>query len=190
MKDLSFRRSGREGMHYCEIADMDNESVARSLAARWAQCARRCVIPGGGLLLWNSRTVHTGWRGGSRLAQAVCLQPAAYRPEKERISKMRLSAVGLPTVHWASMGMQHDMVLRSRGYFANQPVAACVDKSGQVILPLRSALHPVGLAGDADLEELEEFVSVQFQYVGLWTPPDGCADVLDKFVSAEVKRYL
>lgn len=190
MKDRSFQESGREGMHYCEIADMDNKKMARRLAAGWAQFARRCVIPGGGLLLWNSRTVHTGWRGGSRLAQAVCLQPAAYRPEKERISKMRLSAVGLPTVHWACMGMQHDMVLRSRGYFANQPVAARVDASGHVIFPLRSALHPVGLAEDADLEELEEFASVEFQYIGLWTPPDGSAEILEKCVSAEVKAYL
>jgi len=190
MEDTSFKQSGKEGMHYCEIAAMEDERRARRLARGWAAHARRCVVPGGGLLLWNSRTVHTGWRGGPRLAQAVCLQPAAHRPEKERISKMRLSAIGLPTVHWACMGMQHDMVLRSQGVFANQRVAGQVDSSGQVVLPLRSALHPVGLAKDANLEALEEFVFVDFHHVGLWTPPDGSAEILEQCVAAEVKPYL
>lgn len=190
MKDRSFQHSGGEGMHYCEVADMDNAKMARRLAAGWAQSARRCVIPAGGLLLWNSRTMHTGWRGGSRLAQAVCLQPSVFRAEKERISKMRLSALGLPTVHWPNMGMQHDMVLRSRGIFSNQPVAARADESGQVVFPLRSALHPQGLLEDADLEALEDFASVEFEYIGLWTPPEGSAEILERCVSAEVKPYL
>jgi hypothetical protein len=191
MKDPSFKSSGEFGMHYCEIAEMQDTSMARRLAAGWAQFARRCVIPGGGLLLWNSRTVHTGWRGGARLAQAVCLQPATHRQEKERIAKMRLASLGLPTVHWASVGMQHDMVLGSRGYLSTQPVSAEVDEaSGQVVFPLRSALRPVGLAQKADLEELEEFAHVEFEYIGLWTPTPGSAKILDKSVTEDVKPYL
>merc|ERR1719356_1239197 len=122
MEDMSFRRSGQGGLHYCEIAEMAHGASVRALMKDWQQKARRIVAPPGSLLLWNSRTVHTGWRGGPRLAQTVCLEPATRRSEAERLSKLRLAALGLPACHWASAGMQHDMCLNAPGVFAEDRV--------------------------------------------------------------------
>merc|ERR1740123_1248666 len=141
MKDKAFLSSGRHGLHYSEIAGMYDRAAARVLMEGWQQRARRIVAPPGSLLLWNSRTVHTGWRGGPRLAQAVCLEPATRRSEAERLSKLRLAALGLPACHWASAGMQHDMSLGAPGVFAHDTVRARASSvPDRVVLPLRPSI--------------------------------------------------
>eukprot|EP00584_Thalassiosira_punctigera_P024415 CAMPEP_0172575474 /NCGR_PEP_ID=MMETSP1067-20121228/137231_1 /TAXON_ID=265564 ORGANISM="Thalassiosira punctigera, Strain Tpunct2005C2" /NCGR_SAMPLE_ID=MMETSP1067 /ASSEMBLY_ACC=CAM_ASM_000444 /LENGTH=459 /DNA_ID=CAMNT_0013368125 /DNA_START=150 /DNA_END=1525 /DNA_ORIENTATION=- len=119
--DLAAVMNGAYGSHYCSMGSMSNRDQRRELVEGWKRYARIVPVPAGGLLLWNSRTVHSGWGGsdeggGARLAQAVCLEPASRRPERERVAKLRLCALGLPSTHWASVGMQHDMVLYGRGW--------------------------------------------------------------------------
>merc|ERR1712217_900298 len=108
----------------------------RALAAGWASAARRVPVPAGALLLWNSRTIHTGWKAGPRLAQPVCFEPIERRSAKERISKLRLCSLGLPSVHWAGTAMQHDMALWDAGVLSDEKVAAKDSKVAEgVVLP-------------------------------------------------------
>lgn len=46
--------------------------------------SRRVPCPAGSLLLWDSRTVHQGWRGGPRLAQPICWEPRERRSDARR----------------------------------------------------------------------------------------------------------
>lgn len=189
MKDPSFVASGKSGVHYSEIMDMSDRESAQNLAAAWACHARRAVVPAGGLLLWNSRTVHTGWRGGPRLAQAVCFEPEARRPEAERLAKLRLAALGLPSTHWASVGMQHDIVLWDAGYAAMRQQT---DHTKQSLrgLPLRPAIRPAGLADGADLEALVKLVDIEYRLVGMWDPPEGIAELLEASLKEDYKVFL
>lgn len=196
MEDDSFVDSGSAGFHYSEIRDMGDTDAARRLAAGWACHARRAVVPAGGLFLWNSRTVHTGWRGGPRLAQTVCFEPASRRSRGERLAKLRLAALGLPSTHWASTGMQHDIVLGDEGYIANltwdgdeEAESGTVTAAG-VGLPLRPAIRPMPLAADADLQELADLVDVDYKFTGMWEAPEESAELLEASVGEEYKSML
>merc|ERR1712070_32019 len=63
---------------------------------------RRVPCPAGSLLLWDSRTIHQGWSGGSRLAQPICLEPKWGRSEAARLQKLFACAAGLQTAHSSS----------------------------------------------------------------------------------------
>merc|ERR1719442_225689 len=112
------------------------------LRAGWCAAARRAPVPAGGLLLWNSRTVHQGWRGGPRLAQPVCWEPASRRPAAARERKLRMAALGLPSTHWASLGLPHSLL--GAGPRPDQASKAAKDKAG-IALPLKASLEPVTL---------------------------------------------
>jgi len=143
MEDDEAKFLGRAGMHYTQLAEMDGEDRFK-LEAQFMREARRVPVPAGGLLLWNSRTVHTGAERGPRLAQAVCLEPQSRRSSKERLAKLRMAALGLPSMHWASHGIQHDCVRLQAGYLtADREVKAREGKSqAEVVFPLRSVVRP------------------------------------------------
>jgi len=189
MNDASFSASGSCGFHYSEIIEMSDRASARRLAAGWAKHARRAVVPAGGLFLWNSRTVHTGWRGGPRLAQTVCFEPAERRPEKERLAKLRLAALGLPSTHWASAGMQHDIILGDPGFAAEQPEEGRGRRHLKG-LPLRPAIRPACLAEGADLAALRKLVEIEYRLTGMWDPPDDMAELLDASIGEDFRRFL
>jgi len=193
MKDSAFVRNGGRGFHYSPITQMWDQETALKTAEGWMNRARLCRVPAGALLLWNSRTVHTGWKSGPRLAQTVCLEPAARRPRNEQLAKMRLAALGLPSTHWPSHGMQHDMTLYSDGVFAEddppQKYAGEVEHS-KVRLPLKATLKPAALKDDADLDALRELLRVKFQYTGMWVPTEGAEDILEGAIKDEFKQFL
>mmetsp|Transcript_110572 Transcript_110572/g.323531 ORF Transcript_110572/g.323531 Transcript_110572/m.323531 type:complete len:679 (+) Transcript_110572:118-2154(+) len=190
MKDEMFVRTGEEGFHYSEIKEMQDVDLARKLAEGWSLHARRALVPRGGLFLWNSRTVHTGWRGGPRLAQTVCFEPADRRPEAERLAKLRLAALGLPSTHWASAGMQHDIILGDAGYAALRREDARRRWDPSKGLPLRQAIRPAGLTEEADLQALAKLVRVEYRLTGMWDPPEDIGDLLDASVKDEIKSLL
>merc|ERR1740121_2213771 len=113
--------------------------------------ARRVPVPAGGLLLWNSKTVHQGWRGGPRLAQPVCWEPASRRPAAARERKLRMAALGLPSTHWASLGLPH-MLLGSCPA-PDEPSTAQKEKAA-ITLPLRASLAPLPLVDSADVADM------------------------------------
>lgn len=140
MSGSVFSSKGRQGRHFAMLSSVGNTSP---LMPQWCAAARRVPVPAGSLLLWSSRTMHQGWTGGPRLAQPVCWEPAARRSELVRERKLRLAALGLPSTHWASLGIPHDLVVKGR---AQQPEPTVASSSCGVVLPMRPTLRPVTLA--------------------------------------------
>lgn len=142
MEDESSKFIGRSGEHYTTLSQMRG-AKRKSLEAEFGTAARRVQVPAGGLLLWSSRTIHAGAECGPRLAQAVCLEPVARRSEQERMAKLRLAALGLPSMHWASHGVQHDCIRRRDGCLETAQVEPRAgDGQHDTVLPLRSAIRP------------------------------------------------
>lgn len=86
----------------------DRQRRANWYRERFCQEGRRVPLRAGSLLLWDSRTVHQGWGPGERLAVPVCFEPKARRSQQALNRKMRLAAGGLPSTHWASLGLPHN----------------------------------------------------------------------------------
>ena len=154
-------------------------------------------IPAGALLLWNSRTVHTGVKAGRRFAQAVCLEPARERPPQQRLAKMRLAALGIPGTHWARIGHQHDVLPKCEGWMAQQPLCGAkgADTHSEVELPLRPAIRPAALAEGADLEALRPLARIDWEarasHHCVWdsATPDEAA-LLEASVGDAFKRFI
>jgi len=73
----------------------------------FAQAARRIPVPAGGMVVWSCSTLHQGWSHGDRLAVPVCWEPRWRRPN-DALARKRLAVKrGLPTTHWASIGLSH-----------------------------------------------------------------------------------
>ena len=90
--------------------------------------------PAGSLFLWDSRILHQGWVSGARLAQTVCWQPRSFRDAAARDRKLRLAALGLPSTHWATLGLAHPGVC---GQGPSQPAHLLLpDKRTLAIRPL------------------------------------------------------
>eukprot|EP00581_Thalassiosira_minuscula_P031555 CAMPEP_0183765994 /NCGR_PEP_ID=MMETSP0739-20130205/11274_1 /TAXON_ID=385413 /ORGANISM="Thalassiosira miniscula, Strain CCMP1093" /LENGTH=513 /DNA_ID=CAMNT_0026004727 /DNA_START=26 /DNA_END=1570 /DNA_ORIENTATION=- len=160
--DVSAQSAGMMGCHYCTIRG--HHPKRKELVNGWKKHARIVPVPAGALLLWNSRTIHTGWKGGdgpggggARLAQAVCLEPSSRRPLREYISKLRLCALGLPSTHWASVGMQHDMVLYGMGWLDNVSPSSIVESE-----PEHCDKQPPGLPVCVDWDKVQHLGGVAF----------------------------
>eukprot|EP01035_Chromulina_nebulosa_P029065 gene29065-38481_t len=111
VNDSNSEMCGKLGYHYTEVRAMRNKSSAENLERRFLAEARRMRMPAGSLLVWNSKTLHQGWRSGPRLAMPVCWEPRHRRTGVAFLRKIRLILQGLPTTHWASLGYQHDLSL-------------------------------------------------------------------------------
>jgi len=96
--------------HFVEIAKL-SEAEQQKLLPRWRREAKRVPVPAGALLIWDSRTVHQGWTGGPRLAHPICWEPSTRRDGWALDKKLRLSALGFPSSHWASLGIPHPCVI-------------------------------------------------------------------------------
>merc|ERR1711920_1051895 len=126
------------------MGEMMRGDGRQELKRQFLQEARRVPVPAGGMLLWSSRTVHTGAQRGPRLAQPVCLEPQARRSSQERLAKLRMAALGLPSMHWASHGIQHDCVRLDNGYLTvgMDVMAQEGRRDADVVFPLRSKVRP------------------------------------------------
>ena len=87
--------------HFCKLP--------KSQLGAFAAAAGRVPVPRGGLLLWNSRTIHQGWSNGPRLAVPVCFEPKSRRDESALARKRDCVLTGMPTTHWASLGLCHHL---------------------------------------------------------------------------------
>ena len=86
--------------HFCRVTDgvMMKQFVAE---------ARRVPVPAGGMIIWNSRTMHQGWPNGPRLACPVSFEPSARRNGETLANKRGMILKGLPSTHWASSCVVH-----------------------------------------------------------------------------------
>lgn len=109
MADPTFVPLGRMGLHYCTVSGMSDAAASAALRAEFLAGARRVPVPAGGCLIWSSRTMHQGHGGGPRLAFPVCWEPRERRSPETLRRKARLAWCGLPSTHWAALGIPHDL---------------------------------------------------------------------------------
>lgn len=153
MRPRHIVKRGQKGRHFTSF----DVAKATSLIPQWQENARRVPVPAGGLLLWSSRTVHQGWTGGPRLAQPVCWEPVSRRTEASRERKLRLAALGLPSTHWASLGIPHELVVKEKARLA--PAVSAHVEGPRVRLPMVSTMLPVTLADGVPVQAMWEQLS-------------------------------
>lgn len=125
--------------HYCQLPVEQEEEFAQS--------AVRVIVPPGGAVIWNSRTIHQGWNEGPRLAFPVCMEPRARRSAEALARKRDACRNGLPTTHWASLGIVH--------------MSATAQSGGTKQFPMITAAHRwllVGPRGDIIDPTVEAFL--------------------------------
>jgi len=184
VEDEVMKKRGRAGNHFVPLGLLMPGEASARLSAGWRRSARRMPVPAGALLVWSSRTVHQGWSGGPRLAQPVCWEPAERRSEKARERKLRLAALGLPSTHWASLGLPHTLL----GDSPAPPLAteAIKNKSG-VQLPLRPAVRPLPLVDGVYFEDLWRSLGRADWKKPL---PQNLKDELERSIKDEFKAVL
>jgi len=150
MRDFTMLKRGEKGKHFSRIIeDLKSEELSQRLSDRWRRESRRVTAPAGSLLLWSSRTLHQGWSGGPRLAQPVCWEPVGRRSDRAFEKKLRLAALGLPSTHWASLGIPHTLVAPK----PSPPSIARKTEDG-IALPLKSTLSPATLREGVRVEDM------------------------------------
>ncbi len=146
---------------------------------RFLREARRLPLPAGSLLLWSSRTVHQGFGIGKRLAIPVCWEPRSRRSTHTLQRKICLTARGIPSTHWASLGNGHNIKLKDLQRPSSDP-AICKtirrkkerseveeEEEGEgvkvcLVLPIlgyQQRPRPYGLRPDADMQEVDRLCS-------------------------------
>lgn len=101
-----------------------------------------------------------------------------------RQRKLRLAALGLPSTHWASLALPHELSALSRLC----PVDAVGDLNhDRVHFPLKSTIRSQALIKDADLEELWEKLGP-----GDWMQPldQDLGRLLEGSIKDEYKLFL
>ena len=137
--------------HYVQLTELSPDRK-HILLAQWRVHARRVPVPAGALLLWSSRIVHQGWRGGPRLAQPVCWEPKVRRDDGALERKLRLCALGLPSTHWSSLGVPspHGGIRSAQRPWLAPEVEVGVGGESFV---LRSTIEPFPLRNDCTARE-------------------------------------
>eukprot|EP01060_Flectonema_neradi_P032112 TRINITY_DN5044_c0_g1_i1.p1 TRINITY_DN5044_c0_g1~~TRINITY_DN5044_c0_g1_i1.p1 ORF type:complete len:463 (+),score=65.01 TRINITY_DN5044_c0_g1_i1:110-1390(+) len=93
--------------HFVTHLKVQDSAVRDSLLKGGHAKLQRVPVPAGSLLLWDSRTSHQGWAAGRRLAQPVCYQPTHLRFGDAYLRKLWITAAGLLSNHWATIGKVH-----------------------------------------------------------------------------------
>ena len=112
--------------------------------------ARHVTIPAGALFLWGICTVHQGWMSGPRLAQPLCWEPKGRRSKEALNRKMALAALGLPSTHWASLGLPHN--IQGAALVPPQAVPASRDFPcrASLVFPMNATIQSRALKDDVD----------------------------------------
>lgn len=93
--------------HALYLKQIDDETIKTQFFTKWKQNARRIQVPAGGLLIFNSRTIHQGYPSGSRLAQTISWEPRENRDMGALKRKLQATQLGFGTTHWGSLGIHH-----------------------------------------------------------------------------------
>eukprot|EP00927_Polykrikos_kofoidii_P072660 TRINITY_DN68760_c0_g1_i1.p1 TRINITY_DN68760_c0_g1~~TRINITY_DN68760_c0_g1_i1.p1 ORF type:complete len:443 (+),score=71.59 TRINITY_DN68760_c0_g1_i1:155-1330(+) len=101
--------------HFLSINGLKNDKTKTELLEAALAGTKRLPVPAGSLLLWDSRTIHQGWRGGPRFAVPVCWEPRDRVPEAATLRKLFMAAVGVASSHSPSEGRVHPHAATRRG---------------------------------------------------------------------------
>eukprot|EP00035_Acanthoeca_spectabilis_P016582 m.339904 g.339904 ORF g.339904 m.339904 type:complete len:429 (-) comp16543_c6_seq9:56-1342(-) len=167
MSDPRSRKLGESaGGQLVKLSTLTSDG-GKALHAAAMAGAVRMPIPAGALLLWDSRTVHQGWRGGARLAMPVCWEPSERREYTALRRKLWMCATGVSSSHSSTEGRIHAM-----GPKAPAEVVKASSSRGALRLPLRRSLVPQGIRPDKvdEWKEMEE---------ELWANGRATADKID-----------
>ena len=115
MKSADFPR------HFCKLP--------RGMQGDFVANAGRVRVPPGAMLLWSSKTIHQGWAIGPRLAVPICFEPRKRRDKAAYQRKQQCVMNGIPTTHWASLGIPHTVCSKDfTGGTAEVPLASLAHK--------------------------------------------------------------
>lgn len=95
----------KEHSHY--IRDIKDDEKRKNMMDRFIKGARRVPVPKGGMIIFNSRTIHQGYPNGRRLAVPISWEPKKFRTEECLKLKLQAVNMGIATTHWASLGIHH-----------------------------------------------------------------------------------
>lgn len=111
MQDPTAHSNGRRPAgQSVKLNQLLDPSIQEDVMASAKKACRRMPCPAGSLLLWDSRVIHQGWRGGPRLAQPVCWEPRDRRSKEALRRKIWMCASGAPSSHSSAEGRTHAML--------------------------------------------------------------------------------
>lgn len=95
-------------------------------------------IPAGNILIYNSKLVHQGWDGISRLCYMVSYGLASDRTESTRVRKIMMYLGGHRSTHWSQYGVYHGLKWRhGENWNLLEPrLSASITKDGRAIASL------------------------------------------------------
>ena len=107
----------------------------------------------------------------------------------QRERKMRLAALGLPSTHWASLALPHELLLEDHGtaHRCSAVSAAPAAEHNDVLLPLRQSIRPRALREGVDAEMVWERLATAPWMEPL---PTELAQLLEDSISDELKAVL
>eukprot|EP00670_Eutreptiella_braarudii_P012130 CAMPEP_0174341952 /NCGR_PEP_ID=MMETSP0810-20121108/25804_1 /TAXON_ID=73025 ORGANISM="Eutreptiella gymnastica-like, Strain CCMP1594" /NCGR_SAMPLE_ID=MMETSP0810 /ASSEMBLY_ACC=CAM_ASM_000659 /LENGTH=468 /DNA_ID=CAMNT_0015463859 /DNA_START=18 /DNA_END=1426 /DNA_ORIENTATION=+ len=186
MADTAVQRRMDKGLaHFTLISALCEGPGRDRLITGWEAGARRMPVPAGALLLWASRTTHQGGAGARGWRSPfVGSRAPSRRNQTARDRKLRLAALGLPSTHWASLALPHEL----SGLARLGPVAAQgAAKPEAVRLPLRASIRPQTLVADADFDALWELLKDARWEAPL---PEELRALLEKSIKDEFKAVF
>lgn len=104
--------------HYFPLGAMQDQALRDELLTAALAGTERLPVSAGSLLLWDSRTIHQGWRSGPRLAVPVCWEPRERVSPEATARKLRMAFLGVPSTHSPSEGRVHP---HTRGWILQRP---------------------------------------------------------------------
>jgi len=142
--------SNSDYSHYIELSLLlENDHFGdvvkgRQINLKYIKEARRVPLQEGDLIIWNSKTIHQGYKNyGRRLAMPVCYEPKTRRTKKSFISKLKYAIEGFGTTHWASLGQKHGVYLKEIENHAEPAVYDYTNTEGDNIeLPIKERIIP------------------------------------------------
>ena len=130
MEDARMKEQAARADHFGQLKMMSDHDLRDRLVARYLEGAARAPVPAGGVLVWNSRVLPQGYTPGPRLAQPVVWEPRARRPPQVLLNKTEYTLRGLPTTHWAHLGLLHHVCRRMVGKAGKNGLARKCVSSG------------------------------------------------------------
>jgi len=116
----------------------------------------------------------------------VCWEPTERRDQRAYERKLALCALGLPSTHWASLGLPHHLVAPVKPTATPQETGSGPSGDG-VVFPLRALVRSVGLVHGARAEEIWDHFAGQDLGKPLAVE---LVNLLERSVSQEFKAVL
>ena len=152
------------GKHGLNITNINNADIQEDFMKRWLNGARRVQVPAGGLIIFNSRTIHQGYSSGYRLAQPISWAPKVCRSDVALKQKLQTMHMGIATTHWAELGIHHVVS------FKKNPKPKGDSDHNKCVFPMKpipsvAIKHVVPNPKNASLQDLQN--SVKPEYIDL-----------------------